>query len=148
MEKSSRIPEKDVDVSDVAFSASEPIERRLLREMKEKVKLLAGPWVDSDTKEARIARAARAAGISFRQAKSLYYGETQDPRSSVVERVREAAAAVEHRQEAKAREAAHSILDTVTSALLEAQPHLDREGVALALRRLGFGRLVDRSVGS
>lgn len=59
-------------------------------EMKHSIVLLAGHRRSSDTRESMIARAARRANISFRQAKSLFYGETRDPRASVVERVRAA----------------------------------------------------------
>lgn len=64
-------------------------------EMKRSIVLLAGTRRDSDTRESMIARAARRAGISFRQAKSLFYGETRDPRASVVESVRSAMKAQE-----------------------------------------------------
>lgn len=59
-------------------------------EMKHSIVLLAGHRHSSDTRESMIARAARRANISFRQAKALFYGETRDPRASVVEKVRAA----------------------------------------------------------
>lgn len=59
---------------------------------------LAGGRRDSDTKESMIARAARAAGISYRTAKSLYYGETEDPKTSVAQKINET---LQRRTEAK-----------------------------------------------
>lgn len=61
-------------------------------EMRQAIRPPRGPPRETDTRESRIARAARAAGISFRQAKSLFYREATDPKSSVVERVRAAMA--------------------------------------------------------
>lgn len=64
-------------------------------EMKRSIVLLAGTRQASDTRESMIARAARRANISFRQAKALFYGETRDPRASIVESVRSAIRATE-----------------------------------------------------
>ncbi len=44
---------------------------------------IAGPMRSGDTRESWLARAARKAGITFRQCKALYYGETTDPKYSV-----------------------------------------------------------------
>lgn len=65
----------------------------LAAEMKEHLAGLAGPFADSDTRESWLARAARRAGISYRQAKAIFYGETRDPRASIVEQLRRARAA-------------------------------------------------------
>ena len=59
-------------------------------EMKRAIVALAGSRSWSDSRESMIARAARKAGLTFRQARSLYYGETADPKFSVVQKVREA----------------------------------------------------------
>lgn len=71
-------------------------------EMKRSIVALAGPRTWNETREAWIARAARKARINYRQAKALFYGETVDPKHSVVERVRTAvdleAARLEHTQ--------------------------------------------------
>ena len=55
------------------------------------IEVLAGDRQCSDTKDSMIARAARRAGVSFRNARALYYGETDDPRFSVGRRINEAA---------------------------------------------------------
>lgn len=78
-------------------------EMNVASEMKHSMMVLAGPRLPSDTRESMLARAARRAGISFRQAKSFFYGEANDPRASVVERVRAAIEKANAGQEAKAR---------------------------------------------
>lgn len=44
--------------------------------MQELVAAVAGPRQWGDTRQSWLARAARRAGISYRQAKSLFYGQT------------------------------------------------------------------------
>lgn len=78
-------------------------EMNVSAEMKRSIVVLAGPRGDSDTRESMIARAARRAGISFRQAKSFFYEETTNPRFGVVARVRAAIENANLAQEAKAR---------------------------------------------
>lgn len=60
--------------------------------------VLAGPFMPSDTRESWLARAARKAKITFRQAKALWYGECVDPKYSVATNVR--SAAIQARKEA------------------------------------------------
>ena len=57
------------------------------------LEIIAGSWSWDDTRESMIARAARRAGITFRAAKALYYGETRDPRDSIARAIRHAVAA-------------------------------------------------------
>lgn len=47
--------------------------------MRDLIAAVAGPRSWSDTRESWLARAARKAGISYRQTKSLWYGEIKDP---------------------------------------------------------------------
>ena len=47
------------------------------------IEIIAGPMQAGDTKESWLARAARKAGISYRQCKALYYREMTDPKHSV-----------------------------------------------------------------
>lgn len=63
------------------------------------IEAIAGPRMAGDTKESWLARAARRAGITFRQCKALYYGETTDPKVSIASGVIVAAEAA--RQEAR-----------------------------------------------
>lgn len=118
-------------------------EMHVALEMKQSIVLLAGTRQPEDTRESMIARAARRAGISFRQAKSFFYGETTNPRSGVVERVRAAIDNANAAQEAKARDESTRIREQI--ALLEQrlnaltsyssgastaarQPRLERDG--------------------
>lgn len=78
-------------------------EMSVAAEMKQSIVLLAGPRQDADTRGSMIARAARRAGISFRQAKTFFYAECDNPRIGVVERVRAAINKANVAQEAKAR---------------------------------------------
>lgn len=57
----------------------------------EMIGVIAGPKLPGDTGESWLARAARRAGITYRQAKALKYGETTDPKHSVASRVLSAA---------------------------------------------------------
>lgn len=79
-ESSSRNPESSGDVVSC-----------LAAELREDLAVLAGPRDAHDTRESWLARAARRAGVSLRQAKAIYYGESRDPRASVAEKIRAAA---------------------------------------------------------
>ena len=64
----------------------------IVLEMQAGIYKLAGERRPSDTRESMIRRAARAAGISYRQARSFFYAETENPRAKAIEAVREAVA--------------------------------------------------------
>lgn len=49
---------------------------------RSRLEAIAGEPQWSDTRESMIARAARTAGVPFRTARALFYGETTDPRFS------------------------------------------------------------------
>ncbi len=57
----------------------------------EEIGVVAGPLQPNDTRESWLARAARKAGLSYRQCKSLFYGQTKDPRHSVASKLLSAA---------------------------------------------------------
>lgn len=57
----------------------------------EEISTVAGPLKPGDTRESWLARAARKAGLSYRQCKSLFYGQTKDPRHSVASKLLSAA---------------------------------------------------------
>lgn len=59
--------------------------------LRDLVAKVAGPRQWSDTREAWLARAARKAGISFRQCKALFYGEIVDPNHKSARLMRDAA---------------------------------------------------------
>lgn len=83
----------------------------------EMIGAIAGPKLPGDTGESWLARAARRAGITYRQAKALRYGETIDPKHSVASRVLSAA------DQAKIQQAKHhatelaNIFQSVASGL-------------------------------
>ncbi|MCJ2086514.1 hypothetical protein MKK88_11000 [Methylobacterium sp. E-005] len=62
----------------------------LADEMRAEIVWLAGPKMLGDSEKTLIGRAARAAGISFRKAKSFYYREALNPSAASVEAVRSA----------------------------------------------------------
>lgn len=62
--------------------------------MRDLVALVAGPRSWSDTRESWLARAARRAGISYRQCKALFYGEIVDPYHRSARLMRDAAEAL------------------------------------------------------
>ena len=134
-ENASRKPESEMNVA---------------AEMKRSIVTLAGPRQDTDTRESMIARAARRAGISFRQAKTFFYGETTNPRFGVIERVRAAIENANLAQEAKARAEYEHVREQI--ALLEqrlAALHADIGGAGAPMRveRLDDDGPLDRSVG-
>jgi hypothetical protein len=69
----------------------ESSDRKMDTDWKRAIELIAGPYGPGDTRESWLARAARRAGISFRQCKRLYYGESADPKHSVGTKVQRAA---------------------------------------------------------
>ena len=132
-----KFSEKGAVVTTVAF------------EMKSSIARLAGPRAVHDTRESWLRRGARAAGISYRQAKSLFYGESADPRSSTVEAVRVALAQRRHK-EAAAREefrAAIQLIEDFERGLAAFDADLAREVADQALGGLREARRMDRSVG-
>ena len=58
---------------------------------RDDIKLIAGVYLPDDTRESWLARAARRAGITFRQCRALYYREVTDPRHSVATKINRAA---------------------------------------------------------
>lgn len=73
-------------------------------EMHEKIALLGGDRTWHDNRDSWLSRAAHNAGISYRTAKALFYKERKDPKSSVVERVRDAVARMNREQREVARD--------------------------------------------
>lgn len=65
---------------------------------RQEVVWVCGPRLEGDTRESWLDRGARAAGVKYRQFKALFHREMTDPKFSVGERVKKAAA--EARKEA------------------------------------------------
>jgi hypothetical protein len=59
---------------------------------------VCGPRLETDTRESWFARGAKRCGVGWRQIKALFHGEVTDPKFSIGERVKTAAA--EAREEA------------------------------------------------
>lgn len=98
-------------------------------EMQTSIYKLAGERRPSDTRESMIARAARAAGISYRQAKSIYYAETENPRAQVIEAVRKAIAQQNLKVEQQATDELTELRSRVSRLemlIASAAAHLDR----------------------
>jgi hypothetical protein len=66
--------------------------------MRELVAAVAGPRSWGENRKSWLSRAARSAGVTFRQAKALFYGEITDPEHKAARRMKEAAARHEAKQ--------------------------------------------------
>jgi hypothetical protein len=66
-------------------------------EMRKAIIALAGERGWGETRERWLERAARQAGVSYRTAKSIFYSELRDPRTSIVTLVRHAAERLERK---------------------------------------------------
>jgi hypothetical protein len=65
---------------------------------RQEVVWVCGPRLETDTRESWFARGAKKAGVQWRQLKALFHHEVTDPKHSIGERVKIAAA--EARREA------------------------------------------------
>jgi hypothetical protein len=65
---------------------------------RQEVVWVCGPRLETDTRESWFARGAKKAGVQWRQLKALFHREVTDPKYSIGERVKTAAA--EARREA------------------------------------------------
>ncbi len=99
----------------------------LVDEMHSAIVALAGPRSSYDSRESMISRAAKAADISYRQAKSFFYRESANPSARVVARVRNALARCDQHSAAAAA-AEHDLV-----ARLEAENAILRQFIASTL---------------
>ncbi|BBZ94294.1 hypothetical protein BRDID11004_48030 [Bradyrhizobium diazoefficiens] len=93
--------------------------------MRSLIVAAAGPRLDSDTRETWLRRAADLVGVSFRQARAVYYGEISGPNCEAVRKFEAAA-------EQRAREGAAHLadqFDSLLAQLVEGAPFLDRREV-------------------
>jgi len=97
------------------FSGGVRVVSEVAMEMRRAIIGLAGNREVFDSRERWLDRAARAAGITRRMAKSFFYCECADPKASIVDRVREAI------EKNKAEDA-----EAVTAARIEYQELLER----------------------
>lgn len=104
------------------------------------IRVIAGPVMPGDTRESWLARAARKAGITYRQCKALFYSETVDPKHSVASGVLEAAA--------KAREEARALaaqFETIAGSLNAKDPDFHSEDVLALIDTARTLRGLDRA---
>jgi hypothetical protein len=80
--------------------------------VREIVIAVAGPREFSDTRETWLRRAARRAGISYRQAKALWYGEITDPHHRSARLLQDAATKRAHELAGKFEHVARSMVTT------------------------------------
>jgi hypothetical protein len=109
---------------------------------KGEIGTIAGAFLPSDTKESWLARAAAAAKVSFRQVRSLYYGQTTDPKYSVAVKVLSAA---DRARLEEAQSDARKVAD-IYRGRAEALAHIDEDfhrpeidALVTAARILGGG---------
>jgi hypothetical protein len=78
--------------------------------MRDLVAAAAGPRLEHDTRASWLQRAADNAGVSFRKAKAMFYGEVVNPNGKTAKKFREAAGRNEARNLASQFESlAHSL---------------------------------------
>ncbi len=87
----------------------------LATEMRGAISLLAGERAWNETRERWLDRAARRANISYRQAKSLFYGEG-NPRSELVDRVRETVRNRRRQDCIEAKDAYRQLIESIERA--------------------------------
>lgn len=92
---------------------------------------ICGPRLATDTRESWFARGAKKCGVGWRQLKALFHGEVTDPKFSIGERVKIAAAearkeAIEHARQ----------LESLVSRMQSTGPDFYREEIDRAVYHL------------
>ena len=108
-----------------------------------KIKKLGG---GAERRDDLFRRAASAAGISYSQAKRIFYGETTDPKSSVRRRIDAALQKINQKAEAHARGKLEQTADVgqLIASAVQVDEDLRREVLALVLRRIAGDSAEDR----
>lgn len=107
-------------------------------DVRELVAAVAGPRRWSDTRESWLSRASRRAGVSYRQAKALFYGEITDADHRAARKMREAAGRYEAQELA-------SRFEALAGALNVKDEDFHRTDVAALLHAARALRGLDRS---
>ena len=95
---------------------------------RQEVVWVCGPRLETDTRESWFARGAKKAGVQWRQLKALFHREVTDPKFSIGERVKVAAA------EARKEAVQHAVqLESLVSRMQHTDPDF-------------FGEEINRSV--
>lgn len=150
-DKPSVVPEK---------SSGRP-EIPLANAMHDAMVRLSGPRKWSDTRESWLARGARRAGITVRQAKTLFYKETQNPCGALVYQVQQAVAAMDAAETTARENAALGDSSALYKELIAKRDELDalinaaraaaRNGNGIALAGVGSplaGQQFDTATGN
>lgn len=100
--------QEDIEVSDKsadrsAKRAGESSVTTLAAEMRQSIIKLAGQREWSDNRKSWLSAAARAAGITLRQARALFQMESENPSGKIVWKVQRAIRELEHKNEEAAR---------------------------------------------
>lgn len=106
--------------------------------MRELVAAVAGPVQFNDNRKSWLSRAARRAGVTYRQVKAVFYGEITDPDHKTVRRMKLAAG----------RHEAQSLADRfqhLAGALNQRDADFHSEDIAALLHAAGALRNMDRS---
>lgn len=111
--------------------------------IRELIAVVAGPILWSDNRETWLARAARHAGITCRQAKSLYYGEIADPDHRSARLLRDAA---ERNAKREARGLAEKF-ESIAAGLAASDPDFHRDAIAALVSGARALRGLDRAGG-
>lgn len=113
---------------------------------RQEVVWVCGPWRETDTRESWFARGAKRAGVGWRQIKALFHREVTDPKYSIGERVK--AAAAEARREALQHAAQ---LESLVSRMGSTDPDFFCEEINARLQQLrqigGLDRTGDNGEG-
>ena len=111
--------------------------------LPEKIKLLGG---NAENKGDLFRKAAERTGISYSQAKRIFYGETTDPKMSVRDRIERAITKLNEKAAAHARARAEETADVaqLIARAVEVDADLRREVLALIFRRLPKDGAADR----
>lgn len=112
--------------------------KEAFRPMRDLVAAVAGPMEWSDNRKSWLARAARRAGVSFRQAWALFYGEISDPEHRTVRAFKQAAGKHEAEQLA-------ARFTGLAHALNHRDQDFHREDVAALLSAARLLRGLDRT---
>ena len=112
-----------------------------VRSMRELVAVVAGERGWGETRESWLARAARHAGVSYRQTKALFYGEITDPEHRAARRMK-AAAEKDGKQEA---EALAQRFETIARSINAADQDFHSADVAALLHAARALRGLDRA---
>lgn len=98
---------------------------------RQEVVWVCGPRLETDTRESWFARGAKKAGVQWRQLKALFHREVADPKYSIGERVKSAAA--EARKEALEHAAQ---IESLVSRMQHTDPDFFGEEVSARLHAL------------